>query len=555
MTVGTSGCSNHFLRFDSGASSETGQEVSPDPTTSIASTVKPTSTVTPEIEPLTALIVESPPMEPPVTALIVESPPMEPPVPEKDIWARLRTRFRLPSCEEVPGAEKWATWYAGKSAYMKRVQERAAPLLYLVAEELEARDLPGELALLPIVESAYNPFAYSHGRAAGLWQFIPSTARENGLKQNWWYDGRRDIHAATQAALTFVQRLGDRFDEDWLVVLAAYNGGPNRVGRQVKKLRRNNGIPSYAALKLPRETQTYVPKVVGLGCLFKNPEKYAFDIAFVPNKPQLTLVDSGGQIDLALAAELAGMSLDELYRFNPAFNRWATDPDGPDHLLLPQKNADMFQQSITAVSTENRVTWKRERIREGDTLGHIAKRNHVTVKILQAANQLDNSHKIRAGHYLLIPQAKYDQDDYRFTSSQRMKRVKEIKRKGVRQTHLVKSGESLWTIARRYNLHVRELAQWNGMAPGDVLSIGKNLVLWTAKGGDATPPASMLLASSAPTTQVVHYKIRRGDSLWRIANRFGLSVDKVRNWNDLQGKDLLQPGQVLTLHVDVRSGI
>ncbi len=461
----------------------------------------------------------------------------------RDFWSQWREETALPDCDAVPGAEHWARWYAGKQAYMQRVQQRARPLLWAIHQKVRSHQLPAEFTLLPVVESAYNPWAYSHGRAAGLWQFIPALAREYDLKMNWWYDGRRDILAATEAATRHLQALGKQFNGDWLLALAAYNSGHNRVARQVQQLKKQGKPVDFQHLKLPRETRGYIPKMIGLACLYKHPQRYGFQPVEIPLQPLVESVDTGGQVDLALAAELAGMSMDELYRYNPAWNQWATDPDGPYRLLLPIEAAQQFRTRLAALPKDQRVTWKRVRIQPGDSLIRLAKRHHVTPQLLKEINHL-KGHLIRAGDYLMVPQSHHALDRYNQTQAQRLAR---LQRKAVTPQslyHKVAAGESLWSISRHYGVSVRALARWNGMAPGDLLRVGQKLVIRQPRKGFSTA------RTSRSRQQQIVYTVRRGESLWSISRKFAVDVAAIRKWNGLK-RDLLKPGQKLRLHVDV----
>jgi membrane-bound lytic murein transglycosylase D len=202
-----------------------------------------------------------------------------------NVWERLTHRFELPECSDHETSVQWAHWYAERPEYMARIIKRAQPWIHHIADELERRDMPGELALLPIVESAYDPFAYSRGRALGTWQFISATGRRYGLNQNWWYDGRRDVYASTDAALRYLDDMAVMFEGDWLLALAGYNSGEGRVARQVKKNRAAGKPADFWNLKLPRETRGYVPKLLGLTCLFKYPERFDFVLPDTPDRP------------------------------------------------------------------------------------------------------------------------------------------------------------------------------------------------------------------------------------------------------------------------------
>lgn len=470
--------------------------------------------------------------------------------PAPDLWDRMRAGFELPR-HDNHRVKAELDWYASHPDYLDRTVERARPYLYLIVEHLEQSDMPMEIALLPIVESAYQPFAYSHGRAAGIWQFIPSTARHFGLKQNWWYDGRRDILASTRAALDLLQSLHAELDNDWLLALAAYNSGAGTVKRAIQVNRRHGKPTDFWSLKLPAETRAYVPKLLALAELYTQPEQYSIEIRSIPDEPFVRTVQTGSQIDLAKAAELSDMSLDELYRLNPAFNRWATDPDGPHELLLPLDKAPLFETNLASLDAADRVTWQRYVIREGDTLGTIAQRHRTTVDVLRRFNSLKGN-TIRAGHALLIPVSSRSLSGYALSQDERIKSAQSSPREGRKLVYAVRSGDTLWDIARRYDVALRQLAQWNGISPRDPLRIGQRLIIWQKAGSDASAAAD--LNAQHPlgnTTKRINYVVRKGDSLARISQRFNVKVSELRDWNSLRNNEYLRPGQRLTLFVDV----
>ncbi|MDZ7825721.1 MAG: transglycosylase SLT domain-containing protein [Gammaproteobacteria bacterium] len=279
-------------------------------------------------------------------------------------------------------------WYASHQAYLDRVVERGRPYLHHIVAEIERRGLPMELALLPIVESAFDPFAYSHGRAAGLWQFIPGTGRMYALDQDWWHDERRDVLESTRAALDHLEDLHRTFDGDWLLALAAYNSGSGNVRRALRRNRAADRPTDFFALDLPRETEAYVPKLMAIATLVADPQAHGTTLPAVADKPGFRVVETGGQVDLARAAELAGISGRELYRLNPALNRWATHPEGPHRLLVPPENASALAAGLATLAPEDRITWKRHRIRPGETLSTIAVAHHTSIDTLRRANRI-----------------------------------------------------------------------------------------------------------------------------------------------------------------------
>lgn len=470
--------------------------------------------------------------------------------PEGDLWDRIRAGFQLPM-EYNERVEQQLSWYTRHPAYMERVARRGERYMYHIVEEVEKKNLPMELALLPIVESAFDPFAYSHGRASGIWQFIPGTGKMLGLKQNWWYDGRRDVVASTDAALRYLEKLQARFDGDWLHALASYNSGSGNVSRAIRKNKQKGKPTDFWNLDLPRETEAYVPKLIALAILIKNPELYSINLYSIPNQPYFLAVNTESQIDLAQAADLAGVEMDDLYNLNPAFNRWATDPDGPHQLLVPHNSAGAFTEGLALLPKEQRVTWQRYTIRNGDTLSTIASKFKVSMRSLKAINNISGSN-IRAGKTLMVPVASADARHYSQSLSQRLHNRRSASAKsepGTRVDHAVNSGDSLWSIARTYGVTTGKIARWNNMAPTDPIYPGQKLAIWTSmeeiKDLNFAPPAK------DPVIRKVSYKVRKGDSLSRIATKFKLNVNDILRWNALNPGKYLQPGQSLTLFVDV----
>ncbi len=475
----------------------------------------------------------------PLTGILSDTPAILAP---DDLWEAMRREFGLPASNNKR-VEVQRNWYARHPDYMRRVSQRAGRYAAYILQQVKARDMPAEIALLPVVESAYDPFAYSHGRAAGLWQFIPGTGKRFGLKQDWWYDGRRDLIESTRAALDYLEYLHKHFDGDWLLALAAYNSGEGTVRKAVRRNRKKGKSISFWDLDLPRETRAYVPKLIALKQLVNSPEKYGVALEPVGVQPPFDIIKTGGQIDLAIAAELAGTDLDTLYRFNPGFNQWATPPKGPHRLLIPHPQAGQFRDGIAALPLEKRIQWVRHKVARGQTLSHIARRYHTTVDALKAANQI-RGHSIRAGKYLVVPVSSTGQENYRLSASQRLNRKQSASRKGQRTQHIVNRGDTFWDLSRQYKVSMRKLAAWNGMAPGDPLKVGQKLVIWTHQ-----PTRTRVHPGSQ--RRAIYYTVRKGDSLSRISSRFKVGVSEVRRWNGLPGKGYLQPGQRLKLYIDV----
>ncbi|MBV0932180.1 lytic transglycosylase [Marinobacterium weihaiense] len=482
-----------------------------------------------------------------------------------DLWALTRAHMQLPLDLDQPRLERQLKWYSKHPKYMTRVTERAVPYYHHIIHEVLKRDMPAEIALLPIVESAFDPFAYSHGRAAGPWQFIPGTARHFGLRSSWWYDGRRDILASTDAALTYLQQLNKRFDGDWLLALAAYNAGGGTVNRAIRRNREQGKPTDYWSLDLPSETEAYVPKLLAVARMVRDAEAMNISLTPIDNEPHFDIVKTGGQIDLARAAEMAEMDLKTLYRLNPGFNRWATDPEGPHALLVPIEQAERLRNRIAELPADQRVSWHRYTVKPGDTLSGIAQHFNSSVSVIRQGNRLKGS-TIRVGQGLVVPKPSRASEQYALSTTQRKQaRIKALEQRNQdSRYHHVSEGESFWSIARHYGVGVRALARWNQMAPGDTLRTGQKLLVIGAgntqariKADEATNLAATTLPASIPEsvsramTRKVGYRIRKGDSLSRIASRFNVSVGEILRWNSLDANTLLRPGQPLTLYVNI----
>ena len=475
---------------------------------------------------------------------------------KSDLWERLRNGFALNGYEHTR-VDQALSWYVKRPKYLDRVTERAKPFLFYILSEVEKRGMPAEIALLPIVESAFQPFAYSPGSAAGLWQFIPATGKRYGLQLSWWYDGRRDVYTSTQAALEYLSDLHEHFNGSWLLALAAYNSGQGTVDRAIRENLKQRKPTDFWSLELPDETRGYVPKLLAISTLIADPGAYNVTMNTIPNRPYFERINIGSQIDLARAADMAGMSIEQLYTLNPAFNRWATDPDGPHYLIVPLKNADRFLNNLASLRNEDRIQWQRHQIAEGETLGTIANHFQTTASLLQKINNLDGK-QIRAGKSLIIPVATRSLDSYTMTADQRLKALQNRERAGKKIFRVVEKGDTLWELAQEYDVDADSLAAWNGMAPSDPLYVGKKLVIWANSDNEqlinetnTVLPVSFTAPATKATTRKISYRVREGDSLSIISEKFKVTISELREWNSLQDDKFIHPGQQLHLIVDV----
>lgn len=446
----------------------------------------------------------------------------------------LRASFVLDHALERPRVRAEIDWVRRNPEFLDRVIPRAERHLPGICEAVLARGMPGELCLLPVIESALNPLARSRSHAVGLWQFIRGTALRYDLKIDWWADERRDPLASTDAALRYLADLHGLFG-DWLLAMAAYNCGERKVARLL------DAAPESASFfdldRLPRETRAYVPRLLAFAAIFADPDAHGIELpgrlgrneALPATYAPVTLT---GQMELARVAEVTGLDLEELYRLNPGLNQWATHPAGPHRLLLPAARAEALGRTLAQVPTEDRVAWVRHRIAANETLGHIALRYRTDVATLMRTNDLERT-LIRTGDTLLVPR------------SGRNAGLPPARGRPQRSgVYVVQAGDSLWEISRRIGVPLQTLMHENDMGPEELLRIGRRLTL--PSGG---PGAGR---SSEARQNTVRYRVRRGDSLDRIAREFGVSVREIATWNALDPKAYIFPDQELVLRLGAR---
>ena len=468
-----------------------------------------------------------------------------------DLFDRIRAGFKIPDSDH-PAIDRELEWYAGNPEYLGRAFGRADLYLYHIVTELEARGMPLELALLPVVESAFEPYAYSPSRASGLWQFIPDTGSRYNLKQDWWYDGRRDVIESTRAALDYLQALNTEFNGDWLLAIAAYNCGEMNVERAVAR-NQAAGLPTdFWNLKLPAETRAYVPKLLAMGRVVARPERYGLSFNKIPNQPYFAKVDTQSQISMHVAAEIAGLTDAELYELNPAFHRWATDPTGPYSLLVPADTAEAFRTSVVQLTADQRLNVRAYDVHRGDTMNVVAKRFHTSPQELRELNDLPAKGGLLVGSALKVP------SDSNLLPAKALRAAalvdgREHRSRRERSRVVVRRGETLYAIAHRHGVDVNALALMNGMRPTAVLRTGQRLRIATSSGATANISVDDEEAGrgSAGSAQPVDarqatHTVHAGETLFHIAQEYHVSVAQVASWNRLSRTKLV-PGQKLVI--------
>ncbi|SEP32542.1 LysM peptidoglycan-binding domain-containing protein [Nitrosovibrio sp. Nv6] len=398
-----------------------------------------------------------------------------------DLWERIRKGFTMAELdsEEVRNSEDF---YASHPEYIKRVVERGKRYLFHIVEEVERRGMPAEIALLPIIESAFNPKAYSSRHASGIWQFSPSTGRNYGLKQNWWYDDRRDIIAATNAALDYLESLHGMFD-DWELVFASYNWGEGAVGRSLMK-NRSKGLPAdFRNISLPPETQSFVSRVIAIRNIISNPAAFGIELESVPNEPYFEIVPVTRHIDIKLAAKLAGISVDEFKALNPAHNRPVVNTDGSRTLLFPADKVEIFTANLKN-HDKPLVSWRAYRAKKGETVEKISARYGISVGRLQEVNDIDKNTMIMPGQTLLVPHnGSAGGEDISIMSN----KPATLKLPEHSFVYAVQKGDSLFRIAKRHGVTAAQIKSWNGST--NRLLIGQKLILKHHPADKTTAPS------------------------------------------------------------------
>jgi membrane-bound lytic murein transglycosylase D len=462
------------------------------------------------------------------------------PASKDDVWERIRAGFKIDdAASDNPLVEIHESWYASRPEYVHRMIERSRRYLFHIVEEVDRRAMPMEIALLPMIESAFNPTALSPSSASGIWQFIPSTGRLYGLKQDTWYDGRRDFTAATNAALDYLGKLYLDFG-DWELALAAYNCGEGCVARAIQK-NVEQGLPTdFASLSLPTETRNYVPKLIAIKNLVRDPERYGIVIDTLPNEPYFGQVTVNASLDVRSAARLAGISRDEFVALNAAFPRNLIRSDTPVNLLVPVDKADKFQHNLESGTWDS---WQPYAARKGERPEAIARRFDVSVARLKEHNQFHLKRgKLARSQTILVPVKGRGVVATQAASSS-------LEPADINQ-HVVKRGDTLYSVARRYDLSVTQLTQANPGLSGNLKS-GQILRVPLS---ETAPPQSDAIQHVAfkpqrgGSVKADRYTVKRGDTLHAIAQQFDVSLAEIREWNPaFRTSSSIRAGQKITV--------
>lgn len=464
------------------------------------------------------------------------------------VWTRVRDGFKIPNMENSVVDENLAK-YSKRPDYLQRMANRSQKYLYHIIEEVTARGMPTEIALLPFVESAFVTNAKSRVKAAGLWQFMPATGKHYELDQTMWKDERYDVLQSTAAALTYLQRLHDEFD-DWPLAFAAYNWGEGNVRRAIKR-NQSLGLPTdYMSLKMPAETRNYYPKLQAIKNIVQNPNDYGIKLPTIYNEPFFVQIFKDQDIDVKRAAKLAGMSHEEFSTLNPSFNRPVIVASHNHSMLMPTDKLDQFIENLVAYRTSGKPlsSWTTYRVQPEDTVASIARKAHMTEAALREANQIPAGRRIKPGSLVLVSKSSglgnaedisSDTIDASFALAQDYRRV----------TYRVRRGDNMRSVARRLGVSPATIMKSNGLR-SQRLRVGQTLrvnVPIVTRQTTTSRPTTTRSTPDTPVASTKFYVVRKGDTLYSIANRYGITASALRNANNISGNNI-SVGQRLTIN-------
>ncbi len=478
-----------------------------------------------------------------------------------NIWDRIRNGYGLPTIESGnQPITNQLRWYSNNQRHVNRVTLQCEPYLHYVVSELEANGLPLELALLPIIESSYDPTVTSPSNAAGIWQFIPQTGKNFGLKKNNWYDGRRDVVASTDAAIRYLKKLHTMFNNDWLLAIAAYNAGEGSVARAIQKNKREGKPTDFWSLPLSKQAQAYVPHLLALSKVIADPDKYDLNIANISDTPYFVKINVASQINLAQAAKLANIDAGKLKKLNSGFTGWLTHPTDSCPIIVPIADADAFTLQLESLPKLAIKQWQEHMVRKGDTLGSIAKRYGVSTDTITTINSLKKS-TLRVGQRLQIPLSSPITDSTIIEAEELLALRKQQKDSGKTAYYTVKSGDNLWSIAKSQNISRATLVRLNNLTETSKLKPGQKLLVLSPETLEKTSTEKETGEKAVLNKQTtnennlrkIKYTIQAGDTLTKIASRFNVTKKEILEWNEVKDEGYIHPNQELIIMLPAKS--
>ena len=435
-----------------------------------------------------------------------------------NVWERIRINSQ--NRQELLDEKtiRYVNTYLKNPSQLDKLFEKGRYFIFFVLEELERYNLPSELALLPYIESSYDPFSISSSGAMGIWQFMPATARIYGLKDNWWYEQRHDPLESSRAAVRYLAYLHNRFNKDITYTLAAYNGGPTLLEKRIKLNRKLGSSIDYKNLKLPKQTLEYVPKFMAIRELVINAKKYGINLPDFPNKPVLGSIELEGQIEILAFSEFANLKPEFVYKLNAGYTKWASPPGKKTTFNIPIELEEELNLQKDQFIQNNQINWVTHKVTSGDSLWKIARQYYSEVNILKKVNYL-KSNVLSLNQELLIPLG--NNDDQIFIPY---------------QAHIISEGDTLWELGKKYKISPAEIAKNNGLKLNAPLSIGKELNIGNKN----------IHRTINSKKRTILYSVKQGDSLYRIADIFNIDISDIKKINELEENEIA-PGQVLKI--------
>lgn len=436
-------------------------------------------------------------------------------------------------------------YFSGKAKNTFKIWlERSGRYLPMMRSIFAEAGLPQDLAYLAMVESGFNDKAYSWAHAVGPWQFIESTGRHYGLHNDWWHDERRDPEKATRAAASFLSDLYTAFDGDWYLAVASYNAGPGKLRQAVKRYNTTNFWELCRGTYLQDETKNYLPKLLAVLMIAKQPEKYGFVNLEYQEPIAYDTVPLPSSTDLEVIARLSAVDYQLIKKLNPELKRWSTPPQSKNYLVrLPVGTQEAFSQAYAQLPKRQRANYARHKVKSGDTLLALSKRYGVRVQDIERLNSIRNPRALQIGADLIMP---LNPDS---STTNALAELKDDYTRSQKVSYKVRSGDSLWKISRKFNVSEKQLRVWNQLGWSNVIRPGQHLVVSSKSARASKPAVKVATAKNSGLLKKVVYKVRSGDTLWAIGREFAVETRQIRSWNNLADNHVLQPGDHLTLHV------
>ena len=436
----------------------------------------------------------------------------------ENVWDRIKDASSSEQANLDEETLRYINTYLANPAQLDKLLEKGRYFIFFVLEELDRYRLPPELALLPYIESNYDPFSISASGAMGIWQFMPATARIYNLKDTWWYEQRHDPLVSSKAAVRYLAYLHNRFNKEITYTLAAYNGGPTRLEKQIKLNKRAGKPTNYENLKLPKQTREYVPKFRAILELVLNADKYGINLPNFPNKKVLGSIELDGQVEILAFSEFAGLKPEFVYKLNAGYTKWASPPGDKTIFNIPVELEETLNLKKNQFIQTNQINWVTHKVSKGDSLWKIAEEFETEINVLKKVNYLATN-VLSLNQELLIPLSN-DQNQTFIPY----------------QAHIISEGDTLWNLGIQYKISPAEIAKNNGLRINSPLSIGKELNIGNKN----------IYRTINSKKRTILYSVKQGDSLYRIADIFNIEISDIRSINELSNNEI-KPGQVLKI--------